>query len=105
MMRQTRPEGQVARRTGSVFEPEKRGYRRLRTIALSARASSVWAKARRCARPASFRLTITLERQETRVLVKQTTVVDPHRLGRSAGRLDADELRSIDEVLMLVLAL
>jgi hypothetical protein len=52
-----------------------------------------------------LRLTITLERQETRVLVEQTTVVDPQRLGRSARRLDADELRSIDEVLMLVLAL
>ena len=57
------------------------------------------------ARPASFRPTIALERQETRVLVEQTTVVDPQRLGRSAGRLDADELRSVDEALMLVLGL
>jgi mRNA interferase MazF len=55
------------------------------------------------ARPASFRPTITLEHQETRVLVEQTTVVDPQRLGRSAGRLNADELRSVDEALMLVL--
>jgi mRNA interferase MazF len=46
-----------------------------------------------------------LERQETRVLVEQTTVVDPRRLGRSAGRLDADELRSVDAALMLVLGL
>ena len=57
------------------------------------------------ARPASFRPTITLEGQETRVLVEQTTVVDPQRLGRSAGRLDTGELRSVDEALMLVLAL
>ena len=57
------------------------------------------------ARPASFRPTITLEGQETRVLVEQTTVVDPQRLGRSAGRLDVGELRSVDEALMLVLAL
>jgi mRNA interferase MazF len=57
------------------------------------------------ARPASFRPTIALGRQETRVLVEQTTVVDPQRLGRSAGRLDADELRSVDEALMLVLDL
>ena len=57
------------------------------------------------ARPASFRPTITLEGQETRVLVEQTTVVDPQRLGRSAGRLDANELRSVDEALMLVLGL
>jgi mRNA interferase MazF len=57
------------------------------------------------ARPASFRPTIALERQVTRVLVEQTTVVDPQRLGRSAGRLDVDELRSVDEALMLVLGL
>jgi mRNA interferase MazF len=57
------------------------------------------------ARPASFRPTITLERRETRVLVEQTTVVDPERLGRSTGRLDANELRSVDEALMLVLGL
>ncbi len=57
------------------------------------------------ARPASFRPTITLEGQETRVLVEQTTVVDPQRLGRSAGRLDANELRSVDDALMLVLGL
>jgi mRNA interferase MazF len=57
----------------------------------------------RSARAASFRPTITLERTETRVLVEQTTVVDPQRLGRSAGRLDASELRSVDEALLLVL--
>jgi mRNA interferase MazF len=55
--------------------------------------------------PASFRPTITLDGQETRVLVEQTTVVDPQRLGGSAGRLDASELRSVDEALMLVLGL
>ena len=54
---------------------------------------------------ASFRPTITLERTETRVLVEQTMVVDPQRLGRSAGRLDASELRSVDEALLLVLGL
>jgi mRNA interferase MazF len=53
--------------------------------------------------PASFRPTITLESKDTRVLVEQTTVVDPQRLGRSVGRLDANELRSVDEALMLVL--
>ncbi|MGH3019972.1 MAG: type II toxin-antitoxin system PemK/MazF family toxin [Gaiellaceae bacterium] len=57
------------------------------------------------ARAASFRPAITLEGQETRVLVEQTTVVDPQRLGRSAGRLDTNELRSVDEALMLVLGL
>ena len=57
------------------------------------------------ARATSFRPTITLDGQETRVLVEQTTVVDPGRLGRSAGRLDAGELRAVDEALMLVLGL
>jgi hypothetical protein len=40
------------------------------------------------ARPASFRPTITVGRQETRVLVQQTTVVDPQRLERSAVASD-----------------
>ena len=55
--------------------------------------------------PASFRPTITLDGQETRVLVEQTTVVDPQRLGRSFGWLEASELRSIDEALLLILGL
>ena len=57
------------------------------------------------ARPASFRPTITLGGRETRVLVEQTTVVDPQRLGRSAGRLDAGELRAVDDALSLILGL
>jgi mRNA interferase MazF len=57
------------------------------------------------ARAASFRPTITLAGQETRVLAEQTTVVDPETLGRSAGRLEAHELRAVDEALMLVLGL
>jgi mRNA-degrading endonuclease toxin of MazEF toxin-antitoxin module len=37
--------------------------------------------------------------------VEQTTVVDPQRLGRSVGRLEASELRAVDEALTLVLGL
>ena len=55
--------------------------------------------------PATFRPSIALAGTETRVLVEQTTVVDPRRLGRSAGRLDATELRAVDEALALVLGL
>jgi len=55
--------------------------------------------------PATFRPTIRLDGQETRVLVEQTTVVDPERLGRSAGRLEAGELREVDEALRLILGL
>jgi mRNA interferase MazF len=57
------------------------------------------------ARPATFRPTIELHGEETHVLVEQTTVVDPQRLGRSAGRLDAHELHAVDDSLKLVLGL
>jgi len=57
------------------------------------------------ARAASFRPTITVAGHETRVLVEQTTVVDPRRLRRSAGRLEVHELRAVDEGLTLVLGL
>lgn len=54
------------------------------------------------AHPASFRPTIDVHGTETRVLVEQTTVVDPERLGASAGRLSADELRIVDDALTLI---
>ncbi len=57
------------------------------------------------ARPASFRPTITPDQRETRILVEQTTVVDPQRLGRPAGRLEASELRAVDNALALILGL
>ena len=57
------------------------------------------------ARPATFRPTIELDGNETLVLVEQTTVVDPQRLGRSAGRLDVAELRAVDEALSSLLGL
>lgn len=57
------------------------------------------------ARPASFRPAITIEGIPTRILVEQTTVVDPQRLGRSAGRLDAGDLQAVDDALALVLGL
>jgi len=56
-------------------------------------------------RPTRFRPTITLDERETQILVEQTTVVDPQRLGRSAGRLAASELRAVDEALTLILDL
>ena len=37
--------------------------------------------------PATFRPVIRVGGEDTRVLLEQTTVVDPQRLGRSAGRL------------------
>ena len=57
------------------------------------------------ARAASFRPGIRIGAVETRVLVEQTTVVDPERLGPSSGRLSANEMAAVDEALMLVLGL
>jgi mRNA interferase MazF len=57
------------------------------------------------ARPASFRPTVELGGRETRVLAEQTTVVDPQRLGSSAGRLDGAEMRAVDEALSLLLGI
>lgn len=55
--------------------------------------------------PASFRPMIAIDGRETRVLVEQTTVVDPQRLGGSAGRLEAHELRAVDAALGIMLDL
>ena len=57
------------------------------------------------AQRAIYRPTIELGGEEARVLVEQTTVVDPQRLGRSAGRLSASEMRDLDEALAMILAL
>jgi mRNA interferase MazF len=57
------------------------------------------------ARPASFRPTISISGSDTRVIVEQTTVIDPQRLGGSAGRLEADELRAVDDALSLILGI
>jgi mRNA interferase MazF len=53
----------------------------------------------------SFRPTIELEGEPTRVLVEQTTAIAPERLGTSIGRLTASELGDIDAALELVLGL
>jgi mRNA interferase MazF len=57
------------------------------------------------ARAATFRPTIELLGHQTRVLVEQTAAVDPQRLGASAGRLGAREMRAIDDALRVVLGL
>jgi mRNA interferase MazF len=57
------------------------------------------------ARSATFRPLINLDGNETRVLVEQTTVVDPQRLGALAGRLDASEMQAVDDALSLVLGI
>jgi mRNA interferase MazF len=53
----------------------------------------------------SFRPTIELRGEPTRVLVEQTTAVSHDRLGDSFGRLTAVELVNVDRALALVLGL
>ena len=49
--------------------------------------------------------TVELLGQDVRVLVEQTTAVDPRRLGAFAGRLAPDELMEINVALRAVLDL
>lgn len=68
-------------------------------------STTIVAPTSRSARPATFRPVINVDGVDTRVLVEQTTVVDPQRLGQSVGRLEASELLAVDEALSLILGL
>lgn len=57
------------------------------------------------ARPASFRPEIELLGRTTRILVEQTTAVDPQRLGDLVGHLALHEMTEVDAALRTVLAL
>lgn len=59
----------------------------------------------RRAAAATFRPMIKIGATETRVLIEQTTAVDPARLGAAAGRLSAEERAAVDDALRLVLDL
>lgn len=57
-------------------------------------------------RPASFRPEIEIKGVRTRVMVEQTSAVDPEtRLGDFAGRLTPVEMAAVDEALLDVLGL
>ena len=57
------------------------------------------------ARAATFRPEVEIAGLTTRVLVEQTTAVDPSRLGDSFGHLTFDELRRVNAALRVVLDL
>ncbi len=57
------------------------------------------------AQPAPFRPEVKIRGRHTRALVDQLTAADPLRLGTVVGRLDAVELREVDEALKDVLGL
>ena len=54
---------------------------------------------------ATFRPEVDVDGLPTRVLVEQTTVVDPQRLGRSAGRLSRAEMAAVDDAIVMVLGI
>jgi mRNA interferase MazF len=53
----------------------------------------------------SFRPTITINNEETQVLIEQTSDVAPERLGEFVGRVSLHELQEINDALRLVLEL
>ncbi|GIH69785.1 type II toxin-antitoxin system PemK/MazF family toxin [Sphaerimonospora thailandensis] len=54
------------------------------------------------AREADFRPTVEINDKDTRVLLDQTTAVDPQRLGDFAGRLPPEEISQVDAALRIV---
>ncbi|MDE3134055.1 MAG: type II toxin-antitoxin system PemK/MazF family toxin [Acidobacteriota bacterium] len=93
--RKVRGHGQRGARYAVVVQSDE--FLHLSTTLVAPTSASV--------RAASYRPVITLDDTLTRVLVEQTTVVDPQRLGGSAGRLSASELRAVDEALLLLLGI
>lgn len=59
----------------------------------------------RSARPASFRPTVRVAGDDTRVLVEQLGAVDVQRLGKRIRQLDTDEMWAVNEALTTVLGL
>ena len=55
--------------------------------------------------PASFRPEVMIDGARSRVLVEQTTAVDPSRLGERVCRLRSDEAAELDRALRVVLDL
>ncbi len=68
-------------------------------------STAIVAPTSRSAAPATFRPTIEVAGEATRVLVEQLRAVDLDRLEQHAGRLTAEEQRGVDAALELVLAL
>lgn len=57
------------------------------------------------AQSASFRPEVEIDGRTTRVLVEQTTAIDPTRLGNNVGHLAFPELRQVEAALRLILEL
>lgn len=59
----------------------------------------------RSAPPRVFRPTITIQNEQTQVLIEQTAAVAPERLGEPAGHVSSNELEEINRSLRLALEL
>ena len=59
----------------------------------------------RSAGPRIFRPTITVNNEQTQVLIEQTSAVAPERLGELVGRVTYEELTALNDGLRLVLEL
>lgn len=68
-------------------------------------STAIVAPTSRSAAPATFRPSIDVAGEPTRVLVEQLRAIDVDRLERHAGRLTPEEQRGVDAALELVLAL
>jgi mRNA interferase MazF len=59
----------------------------------------------RSALPRVFRPTVTVNEEQTQVLIEQTTAVAPERLGELVGHLSHDDLERVNDSLRLAVAL
>jgi mRNA-degrading endonuclease toxin of MazEF toxin-antitoxin module len=62
-------------------------------------------RSRVASRPASFHPDVVIGDESTRVLCEMVGAVDARKLGQHVGHLTLDEMRGIDDALLLVLGL
>lgn len=86
---------------------EQRGARYAVVLQSDELRLSTWlvAPTSRSAAPRSFRATISVDGEDTQVMLEQTTAVAPERLGEVVGHVSRAELEQIDAALRLVLEL
>ncbi|MCW2985966.1 MAG: putative prevent-host-death protein putative antitoxin of system, putative pemK domain [Conexibacter sp.] len=87
---------------------EQRGPRYaviLQADALLGLSTAIVAPTSTSALPATFRPTVAIADTPTRLLVEQLRTIDLRRLGDRVGTLSADEQRSVDQALEIVLDL
>ncbi|WP_082468832.1 type II toxin-antitoxin system PemK/MazF family toxin [Sciscionella sediminilitoris] len=86
---------------------EQRGQRYAVVLQSDLLPLSTWlvAPTSTSARAADFRPEIEISGKPTRVLVEQTTAVDPERLDDMAGHLTTAELLAIDRAVRIVFSL